>query len=130
MAGLPPRSQRSAYAHDFVSLFQNLISNAIKYRRAAAPRIHISVQREEDELRFAVSDNGVGIEPKFHEEVFAPFKRLHNRNIAGTGLGLAICQRVVNRYGGRIRVESTAGNGATFVFTVPDTTIDSIGDLK
>jgi len=114
---LPPLK---AHARDFVCLFQNLIANGIKYRSAAPPRIHISAYRDGDELRFAVSDNGIGIEPKFHKEVFEPFKRLHSREVPGAGLGLAICQRVVDRYAGRIWVESNAGHGATFLFTVPD----------
>lgn len=117
------------HGSDFVSLFQNLIGNAIKYRSDAAPRIHISVRREDAELRFAVSDNGIGIEPKFHKEVFEPFKRLHSRNIAGTGLGLAICERVINRYAGRIWVESNAEGGAIFVFAIPNTTIDCNGSV-
>lgn len=118
----------SGYERDFVSLFQNLISNAIKYRSGAPPHIAISVQRGEGEFTFAVSDNGAGIEPRFHKEIFEPFKRLHSRMAPGTGLGLAICQRVVDRYGGRIWVESNVGHGAMFLFTIPDPTRD-FGDL-
>ena len=100
----------------WIPLFQNLIGNAIKYRSERPPRIQISVQNENGELRFAVADNGIGIEPEYHQKIFAVFKRLHNKKIPGTGIGLAICQRVVERYGGRIWVESEAGRGATEIY--------------
>jgi PAS domain S-box-containing protein len=102
-----------------VSLFQNLIGNAIKYRGSEAPRIHVSVEEKDGNLQFAVSDNGLGIEPAYHEKIFIAFKRLHGNTIPGTGIGLAICQRVVERYGGRIWVESELGRGSRFIFTLP-----------
>jgi light-regulated signal transduction histidine kinase (bacteriophytochrome) len=102
-----------------VSLFQNLIGNAIKYRGSEAPRIHVSVEEKDGNLQFAVSDNGLGIEPAYHEKIFIAFKRLHGNTIPGTGIGLAICQRVVERYGGRIWVESELGQGSRFIFTLP-----------
>ena len=108
-----------APARDLVPLFQNLIANAIKYRRECPPRVHLSVQETDGQLRFAVADNGMGIDPKYHRQIFEIFKRLHGNDIPGTGLGLAICQRVVERYGGRIWVESRVGEGATFRFTLP-----------
>jgi hypothetical protein len=77
------------------------------------------VQRISGELEFSVGDNGMGIEPQYHENIFVAFKRLHGRKIPGTGIGLAICKRALTRYGGRIWVESEAGQGATFHFTVP-----------
>ncbi len=104
---------------DFVRLFQNLIGNAIKYRGTAAPRIHVSVEQFDGEWRFAVADNGMGIPAEYHRTIFGVFKRLHGSTIPGTGIGLAICQRVVERHGGRIWVESRPDEGATFYFTLP-----------
>ena len=100
-------------------VFQNLISNALKYRKDEPPEIHISATYQGTAWRFSVRDNGIGIDPEYKEKIFGVFKRLH-RNYSGTGIGLAICQRVVERYGGRIWVESAPGKGATFFFTVPD----------
>ena len=112
-----------ANAAHFTSLFQNLIANAIKYRGQQPPRIHISAKEAPGQIRFTVADNGIGIDPQYHEQIFEVFKRLHGQNIPGTGVGLAICQRVVERYSGRIWVESRGGDGATFVFTLPSTHI-------
>ena len=99
-----------------------MISNALKYRNEQRqPRIHISVERAGAAWRFAVRDNGIGIEPQYKEKIFGVFKRLHrDRKYSGTGIGLAICQRVVDLYGGRIWVESEIGKGATFFFTIPE----------
>ncbi len=101
-----------------IPLFQNLIGNSIKYRSELPLRIHISVEDAGGNLRFTVTDNGIGIEPEYHQKIFVAFKRLHGRQIPGTGIGLAICQRVVERYGGRIWVESQAGQGSRFIFTL------------
>jgi len=103
----------------FVQLFQNLVGNAIKYRGLATPHIHVSAELRDAEWRFAVADNGMGIAPEYYLTIFGVFKRLHGSAIPGTGIGLAICQRVVERYGGRIWVESTLGQGTTFYFTLP-----------
>jgi PAS domain S-box-containing protein len=102
-------------------VFQNLISNGIKFRQASTtPRIHVSAQRIEDRWRFAVQDNGIGIDSKYKERVFVIFQRLHTRHeYPGTGIGLAMCKRIVHRHGGRIWFESTAGKGTTFYFTLP-----------
>ncbi|HEX5431606.1 MAG TPA: ATP-binding protein [Bryobacteraceae bacterium] len=101
-------------------LFQNLIGNAIKYRSKEPPRIHISAAREGAEWVFRVSDNGIGIDPKYSKLIFRVFKRLHGKDeYPGTGVGLAICEKIVQRYGGRIWMESEPGQGSTFLFAVP-----------
>ena len=102
-----------------MQVFQNLISNSIKYRGEETPRIHISATRDAEGWLFAVRDNGIGIEPQDTDRVFGMFTRLHGREIPGSGIGLAICKKVVERQGGRIWVESEAGRGATFKFTIP-----------
>jgi PAS domain S-box-containing protein len=103
----------------FVQLLQNLVSNGLKYRGDRSPRIHISAASQDGLWRVAVKDNGIGIAPEYHKQIFGVFKRLHGKDIPGTGIGLAICQRVVNRYGGQIWVESEVHQGATFYFTLP-----------
>ena len=104
----------------FQQLFQNLIGNALKYRKMDhPPQIRVTAERRECGWLFGVRDNGVGIDPKYHQTVFGMFKRLDNGERAGSGLGLAICQKIVERYGGRIWVESRPGEGATFLFSVP-----------
>ena len=102
-------------------LFQNLISNAIKYRRAeVAPAVHITAKRQNGGWLFSVSDNGIGIEAPYKERIFGLFKRLHaGDKYPGTGIGLAICQRIVDRYHGRIWVESEPGKGSSFYFWLP-----------
>jgi light-regulated signal transduction histidine kinase (bacteriophytochrome) len=100
-------------------LFQNLIGNAVKYRSEEPPCIRVAADAVEGYWRFSVRDNGIGIDPEYKEKIFGIFKRLHsNGKYAGAGIGLAICQRVVERYGGRIWVESKAGEGSTFLFTI------------
>jgi PAS domain S-box-containing protein len=106
-----------------IPLFQNLASNAIKYRNSEPPRIHIGAREVDGELRFSVSDNGIGIDHEYHQQIFEVFQRLHGREVPGTGLGLAICKRVVERYRGRIWVESQPGAGSTFYFTMPEVKI-------
>jgi two-component system NtrC family sensor kinase len=101
-------------------LFQNLVGNAIKFRKPGqSPVIRISSDRDGDNWVFAVEDNGIGIDAAHRERVFSAFKRLHNREYAGTGLGLTICKRIVEQYGGEIWVESEPGRGSKFVFTLP-----------
>ena len=102
-------------------LFQNLIGNAIKYRHVdRTPVIHLTASRQGASWLFSVSDNGIGIAPEFKEKIFGLFKRLHtSEEYPGTGIGLAICQRIVDRYYGRIWVDSEVGHGSTFRFCVP-----------
>ncbi len=108
--------------HEFQleQLFQNLIGNSIRYRSAGPLRIHVAAEQLDTESVFSVADNGIGIEPQFKEQIFGMFKRLHSTaEYPGTGMGLAICQRIVDRVGGRIWVESEPGKGSTFFFTIP-----------
>src|SRR5262249_39783761 len=103
-----------------VQLFQNLISNAIKYRSAEEPRIEISAERQDGPWRFSVRDNGIGISPAYHQRIFRLFQRLHTAHeYPGTGIGLALCKKIVQTHGGDIWVESEAGKGSTFMFTLP-----------
>ena len=103
-----------------VQLFQNIIGNAIKYRGTDKLVIEVGARRDQADWEIYVKDNGIGIAPKYQTQIFGLFKRLHNwDNYPGTGIGLAICQKIVERYGGRIWVESTGNSGATFHFTLP-----------
>jgi PAS domain S-box-containing protein len=102
-----------------VQLFQNLISNGIKYRSAEPPRIRIFAQRAEGGWIFTIQDNGIGIDPKYFDYIFGVFRRLHGIQYSGTGIGLAICKAAVDRLGGRIWVESSLGSGSCFHFFLP-----------
>jgi PAS domain S-box-containing protein len=109
-----------ADATQLVQLFQNLIGNGIKFRGANPPRVHISAVRKGDDWIFSVRDNGIGIEPQYAERIFALFQRLHRpEEFSGTGIGLTICKKIVERHGGKIRVESEPGHGSTFLFSMP-----------
>jgi predicted ATPase/signal transduction histidine kinase/tRNA A-37 threonylcarbamoyl transferase component Bud32 len=101
-------------------LFQNLISNAIKYRGEASPQVDISAQQQNSGWLFKIQDNGIGVAPEYAEQIFGIFQRLHTSDeYPGTGLGLAICKRIVERHGGHIWVESQLGTGAMFCFELP-----------
>jgi len=103
-----------------VQIFQNLISNAIKYRGEKTPEIHVSADMQAKEWVFSVADNGIGIEPQYHERIFVIFQRLHRvGKYEGTGIGLAICKRILQQQGGRIWVESEPGSGSVFHFSLP-----------
>jgi signal transduction histidine kinase len=101
-----------------IQLFQNLITNAIKFRGPEPPRIHVSAREEGREWAFSVRDNGIGVDPAEAESIFTMFKRLHPE-IPGSGIGLALCRKIVERHGGRIWVEAAPGGGSTFSFTLP-----------
>ena len=103
-------------------VFQNLLGNAIKYRRSTCPpQIHVGFEPRGGESLFWVKDNGIGFDPQEAERIFTPFRRLHSQQeYAGTGIGLAICKKIIEACGGRIWAESAPGQGATFLFTFPD----------
>jgi light-regulated signal transduction histidine kinase (bacteriophytochrome) len=107
-------------AVQLMRLMQNLIANAIKYRRPGVPpAVHVGVRETETHWEVSIADNGLGIDPGFAEQIFEPFRRLHTWDaIKGTGLGLAVGRKIVESHGGRIWVESQPGEGAIFYFTL------------
>jgi light-regulated signal transduction histidine kinase (bacteriophytochrome) len=110
------RGETSQMSH----VFQNILSNAIKYRkRGTCPKIDIRAEREGAQWVISIQDDGIGFEPQYAERIFGLFKRLHKSEYPGTGVGLAICHRIIERYGGQIWAESALGKGATFRFRVP-----------
>jgi signal transduction histidine kinase len=103
-----------------VQLLQNLLDNAIKFRRQPSPRVRMTASRNGDCWQFTVQDNGIGIEHEHFDRIFQTFQRLHGREYAGTGIGLALCKKIVERHGGRIWLDSILGQGTTFHFTLAD----------
>jgi PAS domain S-box-containing protein len=104
---------------EMIQLFQNLISNAIKFHREDPPYIHVSAKLENDEWIFSVKDNGIGIDSKYFDRIFIIFQRLHKKDeYGGTGIGLAVCKKIIQRHGGKIWVESEKGKGSTFYFSI------------
>jgi PAS domain S-box-containing protein len=109
-----------ADASQLIQVFQNLISNAIKFQRENGPHIHVSAQNKRREWVFSIRDNGIGIDRQYADRIFIIFQRLHTRQeYPGTGIGLALCKRIVERHGGKIWFESEPGKGTTFFFTIP-----------
>jgi PAS domain S-box-containing protein len=110
-----------AYPHLLRLLFQNLLSNALRYRNEAKPVIRISSREQDENLRITVEDNGIGFDQKYADLIFKPFKRLHGKSSSyeGTGIGLAICKKIVERHGGTITAKSAPGKGATFIIDLP-----------
>jgi chemotaxis family two-component system sensor kinase Cph1 len=109
-----------------IQLLQNLLANAIKFRRQEPLRVHVSAQQQEKDWRVVVRDNGIGIDPRHFSHLFTLFQRLQTPDDTqgagqsrGAGIGLAICKKIVERHGGCIGVESTLGEGSTFYFTIP-----------
>lgn len=124
------REQKATATHDdlpevianesqMTQLFQNLLSNSLKYKSGLPPLIHVAAEDSGDEWIISVRDNGVGIKPEYANHVFGVFKRLHGRDVPGTGIGLAICRKIIENHGGRIWVESDGKNGSDFRFTLP-----------
>jgi PAS domain S-box-containing protein len=109
-----------ANAAELTQVFQNLISNAIKFRGSMNPEVEVGAVRDDGLWRFSVKDNGIGIDPVYQDRLFKIFNRLHTTDdYPGTGIGLAVCKKIVDRQGGRIWVESEPGRGSTFNFTLP-----------
>jgi light-regulated signal transduction histidine kinase (bacteriophytochrome) len=103
-------------------LFQNLVSNALKYHNGKALQVEVGCTEEDQSWKFYVKDNGLGIDNKYFEKIFVIFQRLHNKSeYSGTGIGLSVCKKIVNRHGGEIWVTSELGKGSTFYFTIPKT---------
>jgi signal transduction histidine kinase len=118
--GHDPLPSLHADPRQLQKLFESLLDNAVKFRGPEPPRVHVSVEDTPAEWLFRVRDNGIGIDPLYHDRIFGIFQRLHGREqYPGTGIGLALCRRILERHYGRLWVESEPGQGAAFCFTVP-----------
>jgi len=106
--------------NQLIQLFQNLLANAIKFKRGDVTKINIMAEERGGHWIFLIKDNGIGMDSEFTDRIFVIFQRLHNRSeYSGTGIGLAVCKKIVERHGGRIWVESQQGVGSTFHFIIP-----------
>jgi PAS domain S-box-containing protein len=112
-----------------LQLFQNLIGNALKYHGNAPPRIHVHAEQKDAEWLIGITDNGIGIDPQYLEQIFKPFKRLHDDDYPGSGIGLATCQKIVKGYGGRIWAGSVPGKGSTFFIALPAGQPQTAGEI-
>ena len=109
----------NANATQMLQLFQNLISNAIKFQSDKSPVIRVTAKRQHNKYLFCVSDNGIGLEPQYFERIFVLFQRLHaNSKYTGTGIGLTLCKKIVELHGGKIWIESSLGKGSSFYLTL------------
>ncbi len=114
-----PMPEVSIDEAQFTTVFEHLLTNAIRYRREDTPQLIVSAVERDEDVLVSVSDNGCGIEFKYQDQVFEPLKRLHGKQIPGVGLGLAICQKIIRAHGGTMWVESDGETGSTFMFTIP-----------
>src|SRR4029453_1617475 len=116
-----PLPTLDAHAYQLQLVFQELLDNALKFHNDIPPKIRVWAEREAGGWRFAVRDNGIGIDPQYQGQLFGLFRQLQRYTAyPGTGMGLAICKKIIDPQGGRIWIESTPGEGATFYFTIPD----------
>ena len=107
-------------------VFKNLIGNALKYRASHPLLVDLTATEQDNQHMICITDNGIGIDPKYFDNIFILFKRLHGRELSGSGVGLAICKEIVEHHGGRIWVDSTPGEGSSFCFTLPKITTELV----
>ena len=117
---ISPMPTVTADQTQLVQLLQNLLANAIKFRRQESPWVGVTASRDGNCWQFTVRDNGIGIEKEHFDRIFLTFQRVHGQEYPGTGIGLAVCKKIVERHGGRIWLDSVAGQGTAFHFTLPD----------
>lgn len=117
IVGPMPRVRANATA--MARVFVNLLANSLRYRSSEPLKISITAECTADKCTFEVRDNGVGIDPAYHEAIFEPFKRLHSQDVSGVGLGLFLCRKIIGAHGGEIWVKSAPNQGTAFYFTLP-----------
>jgi light-regulated signal transduction histidine kinase (bacteriophytochrome) len=111
--------QVAADEAQLAQVFEQLLANAMLFTAGETPRVEVTAEESGDSVTLSIRDNGKGIEPRFHETIFQPFKRLHGKEVPGSGLGLPVCRKIVAAHGGRIWVESDGQRGSTFKFSLP-----------